>query len=213
MYSVENRPFTEEEKRPLEETTEHIFFEWKGNYFLKFIFSLAISLLFAMLLFPRLVLHFFLPVSLGSMILSFFVARYVIPKIKIAKRNREIEELRRELAENKVEVWHFEANDAIKVEEFEDEGVGFFIKLSEDKILFLQGQYLYDVEEKKKFPNTKFSIVRTPRSRIVLNIQCYGDYLTPSRTRKFFVVRDYKEDRVPKDGQIISGNKWSDFLK
>src|SRR5262245_21050528 len=40
----------------------------------------------------------------------------------------------------------FKARRAFMVDEFEDEGIHYFIELEDNSILFLSGQYLYDYE-------------------------------------------------------------------
>jgi hypothetical protein len=40
----------------------------------------------------------------------------------------------------------YEATDALRVEEFEDEGSQYYLKLADGRVLFLAGQYLYEYE-------------------------------------------------------------------
>lgn len=114
--------------------------------------------------------------------------------------------LHRELAEGIAEVTTYEVVDAISVEEVEDEGSMYYLKLRDGRILFIAGQYLYDVEEDKRFPNTKFQAVRTPRTRQLIDFICLGDYLPASGRGRQFTVADYESGRVPEDGHVWEGD-------
>jgi hypothetical protein len=114
--------------------------------------------------------------------------------------------LQRELAQGTVEVTTYEVVDAINVEEFEDEGSMYYLKLRDGRILFIAGQHLYDFEEKRRFPNTKFQVVRTPRTRELLGFVCLGDYVPASGRGRSFTVADYDSGRVPGDGDIWEGD-------
>jgi hypothetical protein len=114
--------------------------------------------------------------------------------------------LQRELAEGKAEVTTYEVVDAISVEEQEDEGSMYYLKLRDGRILFIAGQHLYELEEERRFPNTKFQAVRTPRTRHLIGFTCLGDYLPASGRGRPFTVADYDLGRVPEDGDVWEGD-------
>ncbi len=97
----------------------------------------------------------------------------------------------------------YEVVDAIRVEEFEDEGSNYFLKLADNKVLFLTGQYLYESEEANAFPSTRIRVTRAPRSRLVFDLECFGTPLRPSTTRPPFSHEDHRSGRVPKDGEML----------
>lgn len=117
-----------------------------------------------------------------------------------------------DLAEGRVEVTRAEATGAVEVEEVEDLGLNFFLDVGDSKLLFLSGQYLYDlahdigedeVERPGKFPNRTFDIIKAPHSRQLLGFECHREPFRPSRTyrvsegeRRFFDLQD---------GQLVSG--------
>ncbi len=118
----------------------------------------------------------------------------------------------RDLAEGNVEVVHVEATAAAEVEEIEDLGLNFFLEIGESKLLFLSGQYLYDVayemdknevERPGRFPNTKFDLVRAPHSRQLLRFECLGEPLRLAK--KYRVPRQEKHFFELQDGQIFPG--------
>jgi hypothetical protein len=99
------------------------------------------------------------------------------------------------------------AIDAMEVEEDEDLGVGYFLRLDDDRVLFLKGQYLQELT----FPAMEFDLSRGPNSGVVLGIACLGPYLLPTRTIPPFTRSEYREGRVPEDGQMIEAS-WEDVL-
>jgi hypothetical protein len=118
-------------------------------------------------------------------------------------REKQRTDLSDELAAGVAEVTRCTARSAIRVDEFEDEGISFFMELADGRVLFLSGQYLYDLDEEKQFPNTAFTIVRTPRTRMVLEFECEGSYFPPIYTRAPFTEAEYHQGSVPSDGDII----------
>lgn len=108
------------------------------------------------------------------------------------------------LATPMVEETTFEITAAIKVEELEDEGSTYYLKLREGGVLFLSGQYLYDVEEDKKFPCTELRTTRSTAShRSLLDLHCAGAYLPPQATLPAFTLEQLESGSVPEDGDIL----------
>jgi hypothetical protein len=114
--------------------------------------------------------------------------------------------LRADLREGSVEVRQYTAVDAVRVEEAEDEGTGFFVKLTDGRILFLVGQYLYEREEDKAFPCDRFQYTTTPHSRWFLDFECMGQYFPPSYSRRAFPRSEWKRGNVPRDGELFVGD-------
>lgn len=107
-----------------------------------------------------------------------------------------------DLAGGVAEVTRFHATKAIRVEELEDEGDGYFLHLNDGRTLFLRGQYLFDLEADKKFPCSEFEVVRGPRSGAILNLVCCGSYFPSQKIIASFRQPDLKA--VPTDGDIIT---------
>jgi hypothetical protein len=93
--------------------------------------------------------------------------------------------------------------DAIQVPETEDEGLHFFLRLVDGRVLFLSGQYLYEAVEEGRFPSSRVTVVRAPSSEIVLDFTPTGDYLAPTTVRAPFSDDELARDRVPGDGAIL----------
>ena len=106
----------------------------------------------------------------------------------------------------------FQATRALEVEEFEDEGMHYFIELADHGILYLNGQYLYDygeisddpeVNQPRTFPCSEFTVVRHKTTGDVMDIRVGGKVLPIDCVAPSFDRVDSKRDLIPEDGQII----------
>jgi len=120
------------------------------------------------------------------------------------------EEHRRRLeAQGLVEPTDFRATRSFGVEEFEDEGLHYYLELTDGTVLFLSGQYLYDYEPDPKsnrprsFPCTEFTVRRHKRDGYVVAIECRGEVLEPEVMAPPFNTMDW-EHQVPSDGEILT---------
>jgi hypothetical protein len=113
---------------------------------------------------------------------------------------------REDLGRNQVELATFDVVDAIRVEEAEDEGSQYYLRLADGRVLFLAGQYLYDVEEEGRFPSTRIRTTRGTASRLLFEIECPGEPLEPSSTRRSFSREEHRSGLVPADGEMVEAN-------
>lgn len=106
----------------------------------------------------------------------------------------------------------YQAKRAFEVEESFVPGSQYFIELEDDSVLFVGGEYLYEYDPidddpelncPRRFPCTKFVIHRHARKRYVLDIQCEGRVLEPELVAPAFTEQEYRQNAIPKDGQII----------
>jgi hypothetical protein len=107
-----------------------------------------------------------------------------------------------DLAGGVAKVTRFHATRAIRVEELEDEGSGYFLHLEDGRTLFLRGQYLFDLEENKRFPCSEFEVTRGPKSGAILSLVCCGSYFPSQKIIAPFRQPDLKA--VPMDGDIVA---------
>jgi len=104
----------------------------------------------------------------------------------------------------------FQAQRAFAVEEGEDEGSSYFLELTDGRVLFLTGQYLYDYEpdeheqRSRAFPCSEFSIRRHKTERYVVDVRCGGSVLEPEAIVRPFTTETWDEGRVPGDGEVIT---------
>lgn len=106
----------------------------------------------------------------------------------------------------------YRATRAFQVEEWEDEGVHYFIELEDDSVLYLNGQYLYEYEpieddpelnQSRSFPCTEFTVQRHKVEGYVLDLLCRGEVIEPEITAPSFSREDYRWGIVPEDGEIL----------
>lgn len=113
-----------------------------------------------------------------------------------------------------LEVTSFRANRAFQVQEIDGEGINYFIELENGAVLFLSGQYLYDYEpiddydpeisQPRQFPCTGFIVKRHRQTGVFVDLLCAGGVLEPELLAPPFSKYDFRENRVPEDGQIIT---------
>lgn len=152
------------------------------------------------------------------------VAALFLAKIFGLKLSRSRQSLEQKIAEldkaNLVERKTYCAKRAFAVEEFEDEGPHYFIELNDGRTLYLNGQYLYDYEliedepefsQPRTFPCTEFEILWHRTKHYPLKIICKGVVIEPEITTPSFTPTDYKNHRIPEDGDIISNRSYDEL--
>lgn len=104
-----------------------------------------------------------------------------------------------DLRDGRAEVLNVEPVDVIRVEQFEDEGVGFLVDLGNGRALFLQGQHLEPMEKKRRFPCQAFTVVRSAHSKEFLSLNCTGAHLPSSQT-----IGPFRPDgKLPDNAEIV----------
>lgn len=117
----------------------------------------------------------------------------------------------------------FSAKRAFEVQEYEDEGLHFFLELDDGRVLFLCGQYLYgpfappptgssphqeiaddpELNQAAQFPCTKFVVRRHKLEHWVHSIECHGPYLKPEVKLPNYSKAYIKANGHPSDRQIF----------
>jgi len=114
----------------------------------------------------------------------------------------------------------FRATRAFQVEEFEDEGLHYFIELSDQSVLCLNGQYLYDyaeitddaeINQPRSFPSTEFTLRRHKTAGYVVDIKITGAALPLDCLAPSFDKSDFRQDLLPEDGQIFRDRTYDDL--
>ena len=115
----------------------------------------------------------------------------------------------------------FHARRAFQQEEFEDEGVHYYLELTDGRTLYLNGQYLYEWEpidddpelnQPRKFPCTEFTVLRHRTAGHVVDILCAGEVLEPEGTAPHF-SRAAGDREIPEDGDIITNRSYEEIKR
>jgi len=119
----------------------------------------------------------------------------------------------------------FEARRAFVVGEFEDEGPHYCIELTDARVLYLNGQYLYDYEpitdepelnQPRMFPCTQFVILRHKDEGDVVHLECAGDPFEPEVAAATFPL-EFLGRHDLEDGEIVPDRSYeslkSEFTK
>jgi hypothetical protein len=114
----------------------------------------------------------------------------------------------------------FDAVRAFQVEEYNDEGLHYFIELTDQSVLYLTGDYLYDYEainddgeysQPQTFPCTQFTIRRHRKNDFVIDILCSGNLLELESREPPFQREEYRRGRVPEDGAILTNESFDEL--
>ncbi|MEQ1893977.1 MAG: hypothetical protein ABL998_15660 [Planctomycetota bacterium] len=107
----------------------------------------------------------------------------------------------------------FEITDALRVEEFEDEGSQYYLALTDGRVLFVSGQWLYEYEDGEdedgkptpaRFPCRRFTLERAAKSGLFLDLIPQGPAFPPSDTLPPFKDADHTAGTVPDDGDVLT---------
>jgi hypothetical protein len=120
---------------------------------------------------------------------------------------------REDLCAGEVEVINVNAIDAIKILNA-DEGDAFYVQLDEpQKVLFVEGRYSNSSKYCEDsgvlgrtvgpFPNRKMSLIRAPRSEILLSLNCLGEHFPPSKELDGEALNTWMS---PGDGAILDSD-------
>ena len=98
--------------------------------------------------------------------------------------------------------------DAIEVEESEDEGPHYYLKLGDGRVLFLSGQYLLEVfggpDDDDWTPRSSLTIRRSVATGEIVHAEAKGKRVPPSTTRPPFTDVEQDLRLVPDDGAIVA---------
>jgi hypothetical protein len=201
--TYKKRPITKEEINSLKarkssfmDKVESFGIKLIGFYFLLFIFYQ----LFKKLIYdPSPKIENFLVIAMVILAIGFSI--FMMKKLGDSSYDKIIEE---EIDNGMVEILIIKTNKSVKRKDPEDFGIGFYLKLNNQKTLYLTGQ-LYDIlEYERKIPSTEFEIIRTLKNKIFIDIRVKGNYFTPSNVIEPFTDEQYNNDETHYDGQILN---------
>ncbi|MCL4180209.1 MAG: hypothetical protein KJ072_21010 [Verrucomicrobia bacterium] len=159
-------------------------------------------------------------VMLGSIVAAFLVFNRVGFRQVISGKSAE-EQIAELEQKGLLASESFSARRAFQVEEFEDEGSHYFMELEDGRVLYLNGQYLYDyaeisddpeLKQPRSFPCSRFTVRRHKSEGYVVDIVCEGGVLNPECVAPSFDEQDAKHGLIPEDGQVYRDRSY-DQLK
>jgi len=115
----------------------------------------------------------------------------------------ERQRLEQDLAARELVATTYAVADAIQVEEFEDEGLTFFLLLDDDRVLIVNGQYLYDPVANGEAPARFVTVARGRHSSYVFGVTFSGEPLRPSTVRSHLTEREWEEFSFDGDGSFL----------
>jgi hypothetical protein len=124
---------------------------------------------------------------------------YALWRLHRGLRAGRVDATRKDLDLRLVDDSHYAIVEALVVEEQDDEGPGYYLKLDDGHVLFLQGPHLADAEE-EGFPRARLRIGRTRASRTLVSFHCSGPRVPVTGRLPPFGAEDWKAQRVPDDG-------------
>lgn len=143
-----------------------------------------------------------LPVMIVIEVIAISIVIYLMYKMGEIGWNAKVEN---EIKNGKAEVLKIETNRVIKRKETYDLGSGFYIEVKDNETLFLQGQFYDELQYSRKFPNTKFELVKTT---FILNellaINSFGKYLKPEKKIAAFTKEQFNNEEVHYDGDLLN---------
>ncbi len=199
MIATTIRPYSEAEKQQLIAQLPSRYKRFE-NFVMTLIFALGALLLPFLILdkyfhFNSITQIIFCVVALS---ISVFISR------RMTKHQKRGDAIKSILA-GQAEVTHVKASRAIERKDPEDFGVAFYLEVLDNgkaKVLYLQGQYLDEIEE--LFPATDFEVIRRLDNKEIIELKIIGNSFKPEKVLPAFDMEDWRRGNAPNDGDILN---------
>ena len=139
--------------------------------------------------------------SVPLLVISIGIVMYWMRKNGEIGWNKKVDD---EIKNGKAQILKIQTDKVYKRKESFDLGSGFYLKISENETLFLQGQYLDELEYSRKFPNSEFEVVSTALTlNELIGITPLGEYLNPEKELKAFTKEQFENNDVHYNGDLL----------
>jgi hypothetical protein len=139
--------------------------------------------------------------SVPLLVISIGIVMYWMRKNGEIGWNKKVDN---EIKNGKAQILKIQTDKVYKRKESFDLGSGFYLKISENETLFLQGQYLDELEYSRKFPNSEFEVVSTALTlNEFIGITPLGEYLNPEKELKAFTKEQFENNDVHYNGDLL----------
>jgi hypothetical protein len=198
------RPYNPEEIKVLRNKKNSLWQHFE-NFGMKWIF-ITLILLAPLLIYEKVVgkvsSEIQLLTSIPLLIISIGIVVYLMNKNGEIGWNKKVEN---EIKNGKAQILKIKTEKVIKRKQTYDLGSGFYIKISENETLYLQGQYFDELQYSRKFPNTDFEIVKTKLNfNELIDVNYFGEYLKPEKKLKAFTKEQFEKNEVHYDGNLLN---------
>jgi cell division protein FtsB len=198
------RPYNPEEIKVLRNKKNSLWQHFE-NFGMKWIF-ITLILLAPLLIYEKVVgkvsSEIQLLTSIPLLIISIGIVVYLMNKNGEIGWNKKVEN---EIKNGKAQILKIKTEKVIKRKQTYDLGSGFYIKISENETLYLQGQYFDELQYSRKFPNTDFEIVKTKLNfNELIDVNYFGEYLKPEKKLKAFTKEQFEKNEVHYDGDLLN---------
>jgi len=200
------RPYTEQEKEKLIASLPSRWSTFE-SYVGRFTFVLVL------LLMPLVVIDKYFPISANNQLLTLFtLALIALIIVRYTQKNYEGIRTRKQvlaaITNGRAEVFSVKTSRAVEREDPEDFGTAFYLEVQmagEQKLLYLQGQYLDELAWEVTFPNTEFELIRRADTHELVEVRLNGQHFKPERTLPAFPKARWQSGNVPEDGELLDG--------
>jgi hypothetical protein len=198
------RPYNPEEIKVLRNKKNSLWQHFE-NFGMKWIF-ITLILLAPLLIYEKVVgkvsSEIQLLTSIPLLIISIGIVVYLMNKNGEIGWNKKVEN---EIKNGKAQILKIKTEKVIKRKQTYDLGSGFYIKISKNETLYLQGQYFDELQYSRKFPNTDFEIVKTKLNfNELIDVNYFGEYLKPEKKLKAFTKEQFEKNEVHYDGDLLN---------
>ncbi|MBX7258458.1 MAG: hypothetical protein K1Y02_18995, partial [Candidatus Hydrogenedentes bacterium] len=116
----------------------------------------------------------------------------------------------------------YTATRAFEVMTSLDDGSHYFVELTDGRVLFLTGQYLYEydpigesgeLDQPRQFPCTEFTVLRHKTDKYVVHIECRGAVLEPEIEAPHFTGQLWDEFGCGDDVTIIASKTYEEIKR
>lgn len=204
MLKVSQRPYTEEEKERLVARRPTAYQRFES-------FTMLLIFIEIAFLSPLLIIGKYYPItskheaysSLAITLLSIYTSYKLF--IKLEGKNN-LSAFLEDINKKQVAVIHVKTTRAIERKDPEDFGAAFYIDIqnqSNCNTLYIQSQYLDELNFDKKFPNTEFVLTLDAESKEILNIETIGQFFEPEKLLAAFDKDTWQSGNHPYSGDFL----------
>ena len=144
----------------------------------------------------------------------FMYVWYPFMALKFLSRNEQptMDDMAMALSKAELQCEEYAVQQAVEIEEFEDEGLFFLLDVGKDRTLCLRGQYLYEAVENGSFPSSKIRLFWNQRVGETYGVEGAGLKLLLTRKLPPLNEKQLASEILPGDRDLLE-QKIEDVIK